>query len=151
MTCASCAANVEKKLNVQKGIKSAVVNYANATAAIEYEPTANLEQIKKGVQSIGYDILTDVTPEAIEQFDKERYNKLRQRTTLSITLSIPLFLIGMFGMHIPYASYIMWALATPIVVLFGRQFFVGAWKQAKTRTAKMDTLVALSTGIAYLF
>ncbi len=54
-------------------------------------------------------------------------------------------------MNIPYANYIMWALATPVLALFGKQFFVNAWKQAKHRSANMDTLVALSTGVAYIF
>lgn len=54
-------------------------------------------------------------------------------------------------MNIPYANFIMWALATPVVLIFGQQFFIGAWKQTKNRSANMDTLVALSTGVAYLF
>ena len=57
----------------------------------------------------------------------------------------------MFFMNMPYANYIMWALTTPVVIIFGQQFFVNAWKQARHRSANMDTLVALSTGIAYLF
>src|SRR5690606_32385495 len=65
--------------------------------------------------------------------------------------SIPTVVIGMFFMNMPYANYIMWALATPVVIIFGKQFFVNAWKQAKHRSANMDTLVALSTGVAYLF
>ena len=66
-------------------------------------------------------------------------------------IAAPIVAIGMFGMNIPYANYIMWALATPVVFVFGSQFFSGAWKQAKHFSANMDTLVALSTGIAYLF
>lgn len=153
MTCASCAATVEKKLKVQKGITSAAVNYANASAMLEYEPDTNLEQVKKTIQSIGYDIITDeqVTAEDIEQLNQKNYRALRTRTTLAILLSVPLFIIGMLGMHIPYANYIMWALATPIVFLFGKQFFIGAWKQTRHGSANMDTLVALSTGIAYIF
>src|SRR5690606_39411313 len=60
-------------------------------------------------------------------------------------------LIGMVFMNMPYANYIMWALSTPIVFVFGKQFFVGAWKQLKHKSANMDTLVAMSTGIAYFF
>src|SRR5690606_18857269 len=69
----------------------------------------------------------------------------------AILLSLPVVLIGMFFMNIPYANEIMFAFATPVVIWLGRDFFVGAWKQAKHHTSNMDTLVALSTGIAYLF
>ncbi len=70
---------------------------------------------------------------------------------LAIIFSLPLAVIAMFLMNIPYANYIMWGLSTPVLVIFGRQFFINAWKQAKHFQANMDTLVALSTGIAYLF
>ncbi|RYD74989.1 MAG: copper-translocating P-type ATPase, partial [Sphingobacteriales bacterium] len=69
----------------------------------------------------------------------------------AVALSVPLVIIGMFFMNMPFANYIMWILATPIVLFFGKQFFVNAWKQAKHRSANMDTLVALSTGVAYIF
>ena len=153
MTCASCAISVEKKLAVQKGVKSAAVNYANATAMMELEPDADVAQIKKTVQSIGYDIITDddVTAEAVDAINNRNYRSLQTRTTLALLLAAPLFIIGMFGMSIPYSAYIMWALATPILFIFGRQFFSGAWKQAMNFSANMDTLVALSTGIAYSF
>ncbi|RZK35392.1 MAG: heavy metal translocating P-type ATPase, partial [Hymenobacter sp.] len=80
-----------------------------------------------------------------------KYETLKKRTIGAILLSIPLVTIGMFFMNMPYANYIMWALSTPIVILLGKQFFIGAWKQAKHRSTNMDTLVALSTGVAYLF
>ena len=79
------------------------------------------------------------------------YKTLQRKTLAAIVLSIPLVAIAIFFMHIPYADYIMWALATPVVFIFGRQFFIGAWKQARHGSANMDTLVALSTGVAYLF
>src|SRR3954462_592849 len=89
--------------------------------------------------------------DTLEELHRKKYEQLRRRTIGSIALSIPLVVIGMFLMNLPYANYIMWALATPVVLIFGQQFFVGAWKQLKHRSANMDTLVALSTGVAYLF
>ncbi len=156
MTCASCANTVEKTLNGQKGIKSASVNYANAGALLEYEPgVANVTQIQNAVKAAGYGIIMEesVTPEEIEALNLKAYRKLSMNTTLAIILSVPLVIISMAGMaiHIPYANFIMWGLATPVLALFGKQFFIGAWKQAAHFSANMDTLVALSTGIAYLF
>ncbi len=155
MHCASCVVNVEKTLNAQKGVVSATVNLANSSAQVEYEKdSTSLPEIKKAVQSIGYDIIIEKeagAPDKIEELNRQYYESLRLRTILAIAFSVPLVVIGMFMMHMPYANYIMWALATPVVLIFGRQFFVGAWKQAKHRSANMDTLVALSTGIAYLF
>jgi Cu2+-exporting ATPase len=82
---------------------------------------------------------------------QQKSDTLKRKTIGSIALSIPIVIIGMFFMNIPYANYIMWALATPVVLIFGQQFFKNAWKQIKHRSANMDTLVALSTGVAYLF
>lgn len=155
MSCASCAASVESMLKSQPGVLNAGVNYANSTASVEYVPTiAHVEDFKKTIQSIGYDLVIDESDEAAESLENlqaAHANALRNRTILSLVFSVPLVVIGMFFMDIPYANYIMWALATPVVLVFGRQFFVNAWKQAKHRSANMDTLVAMSTGIAYLF
>ena len=154
MSCASCAQTIEKNLKGQKGVKSATVNYANASALVEYEPDiTTLDKIKSTIQSIGYGLITDkeVTAEDIEALNLKNYRKLLTKTTLAVCLSVPLVAIGMFGMHLHYANYIMWALATPIITVFGQQFFIGAWKRARHFSATMDTLVALSSGIAYLF
>ena len=70
---------------------------------------------------------------------------------MAIILSVPIVIIGMFLMDMPYANEMMWILSTPVVFWLGRDFFINAWKQLKHRTSNMDTLVALSTGIAYLF
>ena len=155
MSCASCAGSVESMLKAQQGVITAAVNYANSTASVEYVPTiAHAEDFKKTIQSIGYDLVVDESDEAAESLEalkQAHASTLKKRTILSVLFSIPLVIIGMFFMDMPYANYIMWALATPVILIFGRQFFVGAWKQAKHRSANMDTLVAMSTGIAYIF
>src|SRR4051812_29193388 len=155
MSCASCASSSQSILESQPGVINAAVNYANATAQVEYIPTITSPQkLKEALQSVGYDLMIDETEEAkdtLEDLHRQKYEQLRRRTIGSIALSIPLVVIGMFLMNLPYANYIMWALATPVVLIFGKQFFVGAWKQLKHRSANMDTLVALSTGVAYLF
>ena len=89
--------------------------------------------------------------ETLENIHTEKYQQLKRKTIWAVILSLPVVAIGMFFMEIPYANEIMWLLATPVVFWLGRDFFINAWKQAKHRSANMDTLVALSTGIAYLF
>ncbi len=131
------------------------MNYANATAQIEYIPSlTDPNKLKAALQGIGYDLMIDESEEAtdaMEGLQVKKFKKITTKTVTSIVLSIPIILIGMFFMDIPYANYIMWVLSTPVVFLFGRQFFIGAWKQLKHRSSNMDTLVALSTGVAYLF
>lgn len=155
MDCASCAISTQNIIKMQEGVVDASVNYANMQANVEYIPTlTNPQQLKAAVQSGGYDLIiedSDEAAEGLEEIQKAYYKSLKRRTTWALILSVPLILIGMVFMNIPYADYIMWALSTPIVFLFGRQFFVGAWKQLKHRSANMDTLVAMSTGIAYIF
>jgi Cu2+-exporting ATPase len=94
---------------------------------------------------------TTEAKDELEEEHRKNFQALKRRTTGSIILAIPTVIIAMAFMNIPYANYIMWALSTPVIVVFGKQFFVNAWKQAKHRSANMDTLVALSTGVAYLF
>ncbi len=155
MSCASCAVSTETIIKGQRGVVDASVNFANSSVKVEYIPTiTSPQQIKSSVQSIGYDLVIEDSLEAkdaLEELNREKHRLLKQKTIWSVVFSVPLVLIGMFFMNIPFANYIMWGLATPVVLFFGRQFFINAWKGAKHRTANMDTLVTLSTGIAYLF
>lgn len=155
MSCAACAGRVDKTLKKQSGVTEASVNYAAATATVEYNPAeTSPELLKKAIQDAGYDLLIDVdkdTTKEIEQVHSEKLQTLRFRTTWAIILSIPVVIIGMVFMDMPYANEIMWLFTTPVVFWLGRDFFINAWNQLKHRSANMDTLVALSTGIAYLF
>ena len=155
MSCAACAARVDKTLNHQPGVCSASVNYAAATATVEYDATqCSPEALKKAVQDAGYDLVTDAgknSAEIAEDAHTQRYRELRFRTICAIALSLPVAVIGMFFMDMPYANWTMWILSTPVVFWLGRGFYIHAWKQLKHRSANMDTLVANSTGIAYLF
>jgi len=155
MGCAGCAINIEKALNRQAGVLQATVNFAAATATVEYDSSlTSPELLRKSVQGAGYDLLTDFgddSDDEVEQAYKAKYKKLKFRTFWAIILSLPLFIIGMMFMKMPYASEISWLLSTPVVFWLGRDFFTDAWKQLMHRSANMNTLVALSTGIAYLF
>jgi len=155
MSCASCAVSVESILGSQPGIVSAAVNFAAQTVQVEYQPTAiSPDDMKKALQSIGYDLIVE-EPEAaqatVENIHRDHYESMRRRTGWAIALAVPLAVLGMFFMDLPYIGYVLWALATPLVLWLGRSFFVNAWKQACHGRANMDTLVALSTGIAYIF
>ena len=155
MTCASCANSTQSILQNQPGVLQASVNYANASVQVEYVPTITTPQtLKTAIQGIGYDLVIDESEAAkdeLEAINAKRLQTLRTKTIWAIALSVPLMVISMVFMNMPYANYIMWGLATPILFILGRQFYINAWKQAKHRSANMDTLVALSTGVAYLF
>lgn len=155
MSCAACAGRVDKILNQQQGVKEASVNYATATATVEYNSSeTSPETLKKIIQDAGYDMLIDIkedTSDQIQQVQNDKSGKLKKRTIWAVILSVPIVIIGMFLMNMPYANEIMWVLSTPVVFWLGRGFFINAWKQLKHRSSNMDTLVALSTGIAYLF
>lgn len=155
MTCASCAVNVESILKSLKGVVDASVNFATAKAFVEFIPgLVQVEDLRKSVQSIGYDLMIDESTSAdktVESIQQEKFTRLKKKTYWAMALSVPLVVIGMFFMDIPYANQIMWALSTPVVLWLGRDFYINAWKQVKHRSANMDTLVALSTGVAYSF
>ncbi len=155
MTCASCASSAQSIVKAEPGVVDASVNFATGNLAVEYLPNmTDAGKLQKAVQSIGYDLLVEdetKQQETLEAIHEKKFKKLKAKTIWAIILSFPVVIIGMFFMKMPYADPVMWALSTPVVLWLGRDFFVNAWKQAKHRSANMDTLVALSTGIAYLF
>jgi Cu2+-exporting ATPase len=137
-------------------VVNASVNFATATLAVEYLPDEiSPENMRDAIQDGGYDLFIEedrnTTAETLEEIHRKKFDDLKRKTILAIILSIPVVTIGMFFMHMPYANEIMWALSTPVIFWLGKDFFINAWKQAKHRSANMDTLVALSTSVAYLF
>ena len=155
MSCASCAASSQSILEQSFGIVSASVNFADNSARIEYVPSlTNPEKLKTALQNAGFELITEVN-EAEQEIIEERHEKnltsLKLKVFMAVLLSMPVMIIGMFFENMPYANYIMWVLSTPVVFWFGRDFFINAYKQFKLRRANMDTLVALSTGTAYVF
>jgi Cu2+-exporting ATPase len=154
MTCAACAVSVESMLKATPGVKNASVNFANQTALVEYDGTiAQTTDLQNAVRSIGYDLVIDTenTQAIKEEAQLKQYKEIKRRTIWSSVLSVPVVIIGMFFMDLPYGNYISMVLTVPVVFYFGRNFFVHAWKQARFGKANMDTLVALSTGIAFIF
>ncbi|MBS1506001.1 MAG: copper-translocating P-type ATPase [Bacteroidetes bacterium] len=154
MTCAACAVSVESILKKATGVKDAGVNFANQSAWVEYDSSISQPtDLQNTVRSIGYDLVVNVEdPQAVqEEAQRKHYKEVKSRTLWSSILSVPVVVIGMFFMDMPYGNYISMLLAAPVVFWFGRNFYVNAWKQARHGKANMDTLVALSTGIAFIF
>ncbi len=155
MSCASCAVSVESIIASQPGVINAAVNYASASVSVEYLSNMIQEKImQKAVQSIGYDLLLDNDGNqttTLEEIQEQSFNALKHKTLGACLLAFPVFIIGMFYMDMPYANEITWGLSTPVILWFGKDFFINAWKQAQHRSANMDTLVALGTGVAYIF
>ncbi|MHB1278815.1 MAG: heavy metal translocating P-type ATPase [Bacteroidia bacterium] len=155
MTCASCAISVESMVAALPGVEKASVNYANSRLSVSYDnKQVGPAEMKKAVQAIGYDLLIgeeENTTENLEEIEKQKLLSIKRKALTAMALALPLFLIGMFFMDMPYANIIMWILSTPLVFWSGSSFFINAWKQLRHRKANMDTLVALSTGIAYTF
>ncbi len=155
MTCASCASGVESLIHSQPGVVEATVNYASAKALVEFIPgQLNIEDLRNAVRGIGYNLIIDEEDTAhslVENIQQEKLNRHKVKTFWALALSAPVMVIGMFFMDMPFANEIMWILSTPGILWFGRDFYINAWKQAIHRSANMDSLVALSTGVAYVF
>ena len=155
MSCASCAARVDKILNGLPGVYQATVNYATAVAQVEYNPEVCSDAtLQSAVQDAGYDLLVDTGEDAADKAEEirlTRYRKIKRRTVAALLLSLPIMVISMFFEDISSLKYVLWILATPVVFGLGREFYINAWRQLKHGTSNMDTLVAVSTGIAYTF
>ncbi|MDX5480694.1 MAG: heavy metal translocating P-type ATPase [Hymenobacteraceae bacterium] len=154
MTCASCASSIESMLRAREGVGEANVNFAGKTLQVTYEPReVTPAELRETVQEIGFDILIEEkTQEELEERQAAALHRLRRKTIVAGVLALPVFVLGMF-FHDTFAwgNWAMLILTAPILLWAGQRFFTGAWAQAKHLRANMDTLVALSTGIAFVF
>lgn len=154
MTCASCASSIESMLRHREGVSEANVNFAGKSVQVTYAPTiVNPAQLRETVQEIGFDILIEKqTQEELEAREAKALKNLKTKTIVAGVLALPVFILGMFFHgHFTWGNWAMLVFTTPILLWAGQRFFTGAWAQAKHGRANMDTLVALSTGIAYIF
>ena len=142
-------------MNGLPGVQEASVNYAAATAQVMYDADeCSPLVLKTAVQHAGYDLMIEAESDVADEVEKAhavRYERLKKRTRWAIVLAVPIMVLSMAFMHVVWVNYVVWLLSTPVVFVLGRGFFVSAWKQLKHGTCNMDTLVALSTGIAYWF
>jgi Cu2+-exporting ATPase len=157
MSCAACASSVESILSHTKGVQQAEVNFATELVWVEYEESLSPEDLHEALKKVGYGLLWsddesgDELAEAQKKAHEEYYYQVKTRTIASILLSIPVIIIGMGFMDWTPGRWISLVLSLPVLFYFGRHFYVNAWKQARHGQSNMDTLVALSTGIAFLF
>lgn len=154
MHCASCALNATNIINNQDGVVKADVNFANGSLYVQYNPEITApQQFKSALQSGGYDLIIDEENSITlkEEFERNHFIQLKKKVTGAGILSIPVLISGMFLMNFPFAGHISAVLTTPVVFWYGRDFFKNAFSQAKHGRANMDTLVAMSTGIAFLY
>ena len=155
MSCASCSASVETMLSAQEGVASAAVNFATSSVLVSFDTEiTNPQALQSTVQEIGYDLITtkdDNQEEKIEEIHRQEYRELKNQTLGAVLFTIPVMIIAMFIPTLPYANYIMLILTLPVLSWFGKRFFINALKQLKYKKANMDTLVAVSTGVAFLF
>ena len=154
MMCAGCSARVERKLNSLEGISSASVNLPARTALVEYNPgQISLEQMKEQLIGIGYDMVIE-EDRNVEAIERKAYTTLRQKVLVSWLFALLVMAISMHWLHIgsrDVANQTMLIIALANLIYCGRQFYVVAWKQLCHGSANMDTLVALSTGVSFLF
>lgn len=154
MSCAGCSASVESMLKSQPGVSDAGVNLSNQTAWVDFDSSQiSPQRLQEVIRTIGYDLLIDQENNRAEtdRIRENQANILGKRTLWAGILTLPVFVLGMFFMHWHLSPIISLIFATPIIFWFGRGFFVNAYKQTLHLKANMDTLVALSTGIAYFF
>ena len=170
MACSVCAANVERKLNSLEGITSATVSLAGRTALVDYDPEKiTLEDMKREISNAGYDLVIEADRSA-EEINRREFTLLKRKTLLSWFFAILVMAFSMgwvsTGMEntasmgngmmrdshaSAFNNQISLILALLNMLYCGRMFYVSAWKQLRHRTANMDSLVALSTLIAFLF
>lgn len=155
MACASCSAHVERELSSLHGVQSASVSLASRTALIDYDPSAiTLEEMKAAINGIGFDLVIEAD-RSVEAIERRAYVRLRRRTLLSwlfalLTMAISMGWISL-GSTPAFANQAALLLALANLAFCGRRFYVSAWRQLLHKTANMDSLVALSTAIAFLF
>lgn len=154
MACAACSSHVEQKLNSLPGIQSASVSLPGRSALVEFdEKEISLEQMKREINAIGYDLVIE-SDRSVEEIERNAYRQLKRKTLLSWLFAVLCMAVSMRWISlgsVQMSNQVAMLLALANFVYCGRQFFVSAWKQLLQKSANMDTLVALSTGIAFVF
>nr|MCR4570192.1 cation transporter [Bacteroidales bacterium] len=156
MGCAACVARVEGALKGAPGVCDASVSLASNSALVEFDNAVTTpEALRKAVQDAGYDLLTEGSEDQAEAdaeaAREEAFRQLKKDTILAAALAALVMLIGMGFKDFPGKGYLLWALATPVVFWCGRRFFKAGFSAVRHGSANMDTLVALSVSISYLF
>lgn len=154
MACSSCSANIEKKLNTLKGVNSASVSLPGRSALVDFDPQViSLEKMKAEINALGYDLVIDKET-SVDEIEKREYVLLKRKTALSWLFSIAVMCVSMRWIDLgsrDITNQVALLIALANMLYCGRQFYVSSFRQLRHGSANMDTLVALSTGIAFLF
>ena len=154
MMCAGCAANVERRMSQVEGVQKAAVNLAARTVLVEYDPqVVTPEQMKEEIQKAGYDLIIE-EDRSVAELENRAYSQLRLKVIVSWVFALLVMAISMKWIHAgnrDMANQTMLILSLANLVYCGRQFYENAWRQLIHGSANMDTLVAMSTGISFLF
>lgn len=156
MACSACSAHVERKLNSLKGVNEANVSLATRTALVDYDPKEiSLEDMKREISKAGYDLVIE-TGRSADEINRREFSILRRKTVISwifsiLVMSISMGWIDLTSSNIAFTNQICLIIAFINIYWCGRQFYVSAWRQLLHGSANMDTLVAFSTLIAFLF
>ncbi len=153
MTCATCALTVKKTLRRQDGVVQAEVNLSDNTATVVFDDaTCSPQDLQKAVHDIGYKlIISEKRFGKTETQEQQHLKSMQRRTIVAFLLFIPMMCLGMWGMNLIWTPWILWIMATPFVFVLGSAFFVNACRQLWHRQLGMDALVAISTGVAYIY
>ena len=172
MSCAACAANIERALNKLPGIGAAGVNYATNRATVTFDPSVlTVPAIVEAIRDAGYDVLTmdtsgprgmghgawesdndtDTLQDVEEQAREREYRALKRKLILGAALAAPVVVLGMAHVHFPGVNWVQLACSAPVLFYCGWQFYRGAWKAVRHATADMNTLIAVGTGAAFLY
>lgn len=152
MTCASCAVSLETYLKPVEGVASVAVNYPNQSVTIKYSQETSIQKIQAKAKEIGYDLITNESTTDFEALEEKRLKQLTNKLIFSAIFTIPIFAMSMFLMGVvPYENWVMLILSIPALFWSGSEFFVNAWNRLKHFTSNMDTLVALCTGVAFVY
>ena len=154
MACSACSANIEKKLNTLKGVNSASVSLPGRSALIDFDPQViSLEKMKAEINALGYDLVIDKET-SVDEIEKREYVLLKRKTVLSWLFSIAVMCVSMRWIDLgsrDITNQLALLIALANMLYCGRQFYISSFRQLLHGSANMDTLVALSTGIAFLF
>ncbi len=180
MTCAACAANIERALKKVPGVAAAGVNYATNRATVTFDPAVlGVPAIVEAIRDVGYDVIGseetgfgtrpaapksatnelgeggDSEVDDIEDLEQQvhdaEYRALRFRLILGTALAVPVVILGMAHLHVPGVNWVQLALSVPVLFYCGWPFYRGAWKAVRHLTADMNTLIAVGTGAAFAY
>lgn len=151
MSCVVCAGNVERTVSGLDGVVSASVNFAANNITVDYDPKKiSLQDMKAAVQAAGYDLVIDTADSARQEAERNAYIALRNKLVVAWVLAVPVMALSMWGKAI-WTEWAAAMMATVLLAYSGMEFYTKAWKMAKAKSANMDTLVAMSTAVAWLF